>query len=45
MISAERMSDLQKNLVRAECFLKEKHQRNFVEAFRESNLVKMDVIQ
>lgn len=36
VISAERMLELQKNLARAELYLKERHERSFIDAFRES---------
>ena len=38
MIKAERMLELQKNLARAELYLKDKHERSFVEAFRDAKL-------
>lgn len=46
VIEAERMLELQKNLARAELYLKERHCRSFLEAFRElknkHKLLKLD---
>jgi hypothetical protein len=38
VIQADKMLQLQRNLARAELFLKEKHERQFLDAFRDSKI-------
>jgi hypothetical protein len=40
VITADRMLDFQKNIARAEQYLKERHERSFIDAFRDSQLQK-----
>ena len=40
VIKADRMLEFQKNIARAEVYLKERHERSFIDAFRDSQLAK-----